>query len=34
MLDDLELPFSEATRDSSSILLFHKIHFGVVSIGN
>ena len=32
MLDELEWPSLEARRDQSSLLLFHKIHFGAVSI--
>ena len=32
MLDELELPTLGARRDRSSLLLFHKIHSGVVSI--
>ena len=32
MLDELEWPSLEALRDQSSLLLFHKIHFGAVSI--
>ena len=32
MLDELEWPSLEARRDQSSLLLFHKIHCGVVSI--
>ena len=32
MLDELEWPSLEARRDRSSLLLFHKIHSGVVSI--
>ena len=33
MLDKLEWPSLEARRDQSSLLLFHKIHSGAVSIG-
>ena len=33
MLDGLEWPTLEARRDQSSLLLFHKIHCGAVSIG-
>ena len=33
MLDELEWPSVEARRDRSSLLLFHKIHSGAVSIG-
>ena len=32
MLDELEWPFSEAARDRSFPLLFHKIHCGALSI--
>ena len=32
MLDELEWPSLEARRDQSSLLLFHKIHCGAVSI--
>ena len=32
MLDELEWPSLEAWRDQSSLLLFHKIHCGAVSI--
>ena len=32
MLDELERPSLEARRDRSSLLLFHKIHSGTVSI--
>ena len=32
MLDKLEWPSLEARRDQSSLLLFHKIHSGAVSI--
>ena len=32
MLDELEWPSLEASRDQASLLLFHKIHFGAVSI--
>ena len=32
MLDKLEWPSLEARRDQSSLLLFHKIHCGAVSI--
>ena len=32
MLDELEWPSLEARRDRSSLLLFHKIHCGAVSI--
>ena len=32
MLDKLEGPSLEAHRDKSSLLLFHKIHCGAVSI--
>ena len=32
MLDELELPSFEARRDQSSLLLFHKIRCGAVSI--
>ena len=32
MLDELEWPFLGARRDRSSLLLFHKIHSGAVSI--
>ena len=32
MLDELEWPSLEAGRDRSSLLLFHKIHSGAVSI--
>ena len=32
MLDELELPSLETRRDRSSLLLFHKIHSGAVSI--
>ena len=32
MLDELEWPSLEARRDQSSMLLFHKIHCGAVSI--
>ena len=32
MLDELEWPSLEAPRDRSSLLLFHKIHSGAVSI--
>ena len=32
MLDELEGPSLEARRDLSSLLLFHKIHSGAVSI--
>ena len=32
MLDELEWPSLEACRDRSSLLLFHKIHSGAVSI--
>ena len=32
MLDELEWPTLEAGRDLSSLLLFHKIHCGFVSI--
>ena len=32
MLDELEWPSLEARRDWSSLLLFHKIHCGAVSI--
>ena len=32
MLDELEWPSFEAHRDQSSLLLFHKIHSGTVSI--
>ena len=34
MLDELEGPSLEALRDQSSLLLFHKIHCGAVSIEN
>ena len=34
MLDELEWPSLEARRDLSSLLLFHKIHCGAVSIDN
>ena len=34
MLDELEWPSLEARRDRSSLLLFHKIHSGDVSIEN
>ena len=32
MLDQLEWPSLDARRDRSSLLLFHKIHSGAVSI--
>ena len=32
MLDELEWPSLEARREQSSLLLFHKIHYGAVSI--
>ena len=32
MLDELEWPSLEARREQSSLLLFHKIHCGAVSI--
>ena len=32
MLDELEWPSFDARRDRSSLLLFHKIHSGAVSI--
>ena len=32
ILDELEWPSLEARRDRSSLLLFHKIHCGAVSI--
>ena len=32
MLDELEWPSLEAGRDKSSLLLFHKIHCGAVSM--
>ena len=32
MLDELEWPSLEASRDQASLLLFHKIHSGAVSI--
>ena len=32
ILDELEWPSLEAWRDQSSLLLFHKIHCGAVSI--
>ena len=32
MLDELEWPSLEARRDRYSLLLFHKIHSGAVSI--
>ena len=32
MLDELEWPSLEARRDRSSLLLFHKIHSGAVSL--
>ena len=32
MLDELEWPSLEARRDQSSLLLFHKIHCGAISI--
>ena len=32
MLDELKWPSLEARRYQSSLLLFHKIHFGAVSI--
>ena len=32
MLDELEWPSLEARRDQSSLLFFHKIHYGAVSI--
>ena len=32
MLDELEWPSLEARRDRSSLLLFHKIHSGAVSV--
>ena len=32
ILDELEWPSLEASRDRSSLLLFHKIHSGAVSI--
>ena len=32
MLDELEWPSFEARRDRSSLLLFHKIHSGALSI--
>ena len=32
MLDELEGPSLEAQKDQSSLLLFHKIHCGAVSI--
>ena len=32
MLDELEWPSLDARRDRSSLLLFHKIHSGAVSI--
>ena len=32
MLDELEWPSLEACRDLSSLLLFHQIHCGAVSI--
>ena len=32
MLEELEWPSLEARRDRSSLLLFHKIHYGAVSI--
>ena len=32
MLEELERPSLEARRDWSSLLLFHKIHSGAVSI--
>ena len=34
MLDELKWPSLEARRDRSSLLLFHKIHSGAVSIEN
>ena len=34
MLDELEWPSLEAQRDQSSLLLFHKIHCGAVTIEN
>ena len=34
MIDELEWPSLEAPRDQSSLLLFHKIHCGAVSIEN
>ena len=32
MLDELGWPSLEARRDQSSLVLFHKIHYGAVSI--
>ena len=32
MLDELDWPSLEARRDQSSLLLFHKIHCGAVSL--
>ena len=32
MLDELEWPYFEARKDQSSLLFFHKIHCGVMSI--
>ena len=32
MLDDLEWPSLEAHRDQPSLLLFHKIYFGAMSV--
>ena len=32
MLEELEWPYLEASRDRSTLLLFHKIHSGAVSI--
>ena len=32
MLNEIEWPFAEVLRDQSSLLLFHKIHCGAVSI--
>ena len=32
MLDELDWPSLEARRDQSSLLIFHKIHCGAVSI--
>ena len=32
MLDELEWPSLDADRDRSSLLLFHKIHSGTVSV--
>ena len=32
MLDELEWPSRDARRDQSSLLLFHKIHAGAVSL--